>query len=162
MQVNLHGIQNCVVVKAKHEVRVYPCLLSSNKSRPHLYTYVDLIKDRKRAVLVCTWSWTWPRAAKCEAFSSTRGANSLQFSLKVGVLHLDNLNISWICQGCRYEVRKLVLFRIRGKLLCKATANGFKKVQIAYLAVISYLDKLVQPSYTLSMQIRPLALPRAS
>ena len=26
--------------------------------------------------------------------------------------------------------------------------NGFKQVQIAYLAAISYLDKLVQPSYT--------------
>jgi len=48
-----------------------------------------------------------------------------------------------------------------GKLRCKAADNGFKLVQIAYLAVISYLDKLVQPSYTLSTQISPLALPRA-
>ena len=28
-------------------------------------------------------------------------------------------------------------------------------LQIAYLEVISYLDKLVQPSFTLSTQIRP-------
>ena len=40
--------------------------------------------------------------------------------------------------------------RIAGKLRCKAADSGFKQVQIAYLAVISYLDKLVQPSYTLS------------
>ena len=51
-QVNLHGIQNRTVVKAKHEVRVNSCLLSSNKSRPHLSTYVDLIKGRKGVVLV--------------------------------------------------------------------------------------------------------------
>ena len=38
---------------------------------------------------------------------------------------------------------------------------GFKQVQIAYLAVISNLDKLVQLSYTLSKQIRLLASPRA-
>ena len=48
------GILNQAVVKAKHEVRVNPCLLSSNKSRPHLSTYVDLIKGRKGAVLVHT------------------------------------------------------------------------------------------------------------
>ena len=30
------------------------------------------------------------------------------------------------------------------------------------LAVISYLDKLVQPSYMLSLQMSPLALPRVS
>ena len=61
-----------------------------------------------------------------------------------------------------YQVRKSAPFRIHGKLRRKATANGFKQVHIAYLAVISYLDKLVQPSYTLSMQIRPWGLPRAS
>ena len=41
------------------------------------------------------------------------------------------------------------------------TLNDFKQVQIAYLAAISYLDKLVQPSYTLCTQIRPKATPRA-
>ena len=35
--------------------------------------------------------------------------------------------------------------------------NGFKQVQIAYLTVISYL---IQPSYTLSTQIKPKATPR--
>ena len=54
MQVNLHRIQNHTLVKAKHEVWVNPCLLSSNKSRPHFYTYVDLIKGRKGAVLVAS------------------------------------------------------------------------------------------------------------
>ena len=46
-------------------------------------------------------------------------------------------------------MRKSVPFQIAGKLQCKATANGFKQVQIGYLAVISYLHNLVQPSYTL-------------
>ena len=46
-----------------------------------------------------------------------------------------------------------------GKLQCKATDNGFKT---AYLAVISYLDKLVQPSYKQSAEISPLELPSAS
>ena len=58
-------------------------------------------------------------------------------------------------------MRKSAPFRIAGQLRCKAADNGFKQVQIAYLALISYLDKLVQPSYTLSMQISPLGLPRA-
>ena len=58
-------------------------------------------------------------------------------------------------------MRKSAPFRIAGQLRCKAADNGFKQVQIAYLALISYLDKQVQPSYTLSMQISPLGLPRA-
>jgi len=48
--------------------------------------------------------------------------------------------------------------QIAGKLRSIPTDNGFKQVQIAYLAVISNLDKLVQLNYTL---IRPLASPRA-
>ena len=32
---------------------------------------------------------------------------------------------------------------------CIDSDNGFKQVQRAYPALISYLDKLVQPSYTL-------------
>ena len=55
-------------------------------------------------------------------------------------------------------MRKSAPIRIPGKLRCKATTNGFKQAEI----VISYLDKLVQPSYMLSLQISPLVLPRAS
>ena len=46
--------------------------------------------------------------------------------------------------------------------MCIATHKWFKQVQIASLELNSYLDKLVQPSYRLFMQIRPLATPRAS
>ena len=53
------------------------------------------------------------------------------------------------------------LFRGAGKLRLWPALNGFKQVLIAYLAKISYLDKLVQPSYTLSTQIRLKATPRA-
>ena len=103
------------------DVRVNPCLLSSNKSGWHLSTYIDLIKGRKRVVLVHKWLWIWPRAAKRKAFSSTRRANSLhQFSLKVGVLLLDNFEICWICQGWSHQVRKFRHFNLwvsYGKLL---------------------------------------------
>ena len=57
---------------------------------------------------------------------------------------------------------KSVPFQIAGKLRCKSADNGFKKIQNDCLAMSSHLDKLVQPSYILSMQISPLALPRAS
>ena len=58
-------------------------------------------------------------------------------------------------------MRKSAPFQIAGKLQYTPTDNGFKEVQIAYLAVISNLDRLVQPRYMLPMQIRPLARPRA-
>ena len=40
-------------------------------------------------------------------------------------------------------------FQIAGKLRC--VESGFKQVQITYLAEVRNLDKLVQPSYTLSV-----------
>ena len=56
MHINLHGVlgkaEPCGS-KAK-EVRVNPCLLSSKQSRPHLSTYVGLIKSWKGAVLVAS------------------------------------------------------------------------------------------------------------
>ena len=57
-------------------------------------------------------------------------------------------------------MRKSAPFQIAGKLQGTPTDNGFKQIQIAYLAVISNLERLVPLSYTLSMQIRPLANPR--
>ena len=56
---------------------------------------------------------------------------------------------------------KLALFQIPGKLRYTPIDKGFKQVQIAYLAVISNLDELVQPCYMLPLQIRLLARPRA-
>ena len=53
-------------------------------------------------------------------------------------------------------MRKLVPFQIAGKLRYAPTDKGFKQLQIAYLVVISNLEKLVQPSFVLPMQIRPL------
>ena len=50
---------------------------------------------------------------------------------------------------------KSAQFQIAGKLRYTPTDNGFKQAQIAYLAVISNLDKLVQPCYMLPMQTRP-------
>ena len=47
-------------------------------------------------------------------------------------------------------MRKSAPFQIAGKLRGTLADNSFKRVQIAYLAVISNFDKLVQPSNTLS------------
>ena len=80
---------------------VNPCLLSSNKFRPHLSTYITTRKRQEGAVLMCEWSWILTRASKSEAFSRTNGANSLQFSLKAEVLPSNNLEKSRNCQGCR-------------------------------------------------------------
>ena len=52
-------------------------------------------------------------------------------------------------------------FQSAGKFRVWPALTGFKQVLIAYLAAISYLDKLVQPTYTSSTQIRPKATPRA-
>ena len=59
-------------------------------------------------------------------------------------------------------MRKSAPFQITGKIRYTLTDNGFKQVQITYLAVISSsLDKLVQPCYMLPMQIRPLVKSKA-
>ena len=42
-------------------------------------------------------------------------------------------------------MRKSATFQIAGKLQYTPIDNGFKQVEIAYLAVISNLDKLVHP-----------------
>ena len=55
-------------------------------------------------------------------------------------------------------MRKSAPFKIADKLRYTRTDNGFKQVQIAYLAVIS---NLVQLSYMLHVRITPQAKPRA-
>ena len=59
------------------------------------------------------------------------------------------------------EIRKSAPFQIVGILRGTPTDDSFKQVQVAYLAVIGNLERLVPLSYMLSMQIRPLANPRA-
>ena len=49
----------------------------------------------------------------------------------------------------------------REKLRCMAAENGFIQVENC-LAVVRYLHKLFQPSYTVFTQITPLLLPKAS
>ena len=119
--------------KAKQEVRVNPCLLSGNKSRPHLSTYVDIIQGRKGAVLVHERSWIkFDQQLLNMKLSLQHGElTASSFLINVGVLPLDYLEIGWIRQGCRYQVRKSAPFRIAGKLRCKAADNGFKQVQFA-------------------------------
>ena len=61
---------------------------------------------------------------------------------------------AWSVRAVSYvQMRKSAPFQIAGKLRGTLTDNSFKRVQIAYLGVIGNLDKLVQPSYTLSWQI---------
>ena len=77
----------------------------------------------------------WPRAAKHEAFSQKKEANSLQLSLKTEIIPSNNLKI----------VRPAISNQV-GKSVQLQRAGVYKS---AYLEVISYLDKLVQPSYSL-------------
>ena len=88
------------------------------------------------------------RAAKHEAFSRTKGASNLQFSLRAKAI------------GTRWENRHG--FKGLVSYECSYASMASNKCNIAYLVVISHLDKLVQPSYTLCTQIRPLATLEAS
>ena len=108
----------------------------SIESRPHLSTYVNHI-NAGRGRYSSQELWIWPRAAKHEQHREQR-----TFSF----LLLDHLEIRSICECYKYQLRTLVPLRIAGKLQCKAVDNGLKQVQIIYLAVISYLDKLFSPA----------------
>ena len=55
------------------------------------------------------------RATKRKVSLQQRGANGIQFSLKVEVLPLDKLETG---QGYRYQVSKSALFWVAGKLQC--------------------------------------------
>ena len=53
---------------------VNPYLLCSNKSRPHLFTYITVQERQERAVLVREWSWIWQGLYTThEAFFRTEG-----------------------------------------------------------------------------------------
>ena len=115
-------------------------------------------KGKEGAVQLRERWWIFPRVIKHEAFPWTQGANGLQTSHKAEVLRSNNLKIG--C-GCKWQKRKSAPFQITGKLRCIHTDNGFKQVQKAYLALISYLDKLVHPSCMQSVQTSPQAIPWA-
>ena len=59
-------------------------------------------------------------------------------SLKTEVLPSDNLKIGWICRAVGKQVGKSAPLQSAGKLRAYPHVNGFKQVQITYLAVISY------------------------
>ena len=73
-------------------------------------------EKQERAVLFVIDRDFWPRAAKHEAFSQTKEANDLQFSLKTEVLPLDTLRIGWIRLAVGKQVGKLALLQSTGKL----------------------------------------------
>ena len=92
-------------------------------------------------------------AAKHEAFSWREEANDLQFSLMMEVLPLNNLKIGSTWQGSninwdnQYCIQSLEAMMYGGKKWLQTRRK---------LAVVRYLDKLFQPSYTLYTQIMPL------
>ena len=92
------------------------CLLSSNKFRPHLSTYVTARKRQEGAVPMREWTRNFTRAIKSEAFSRTNGANSLQFSIKAEVLPSCNLEMSPSCPKFWWLAGKSAPFRSAGKL----------------------------------------------
>ena len=73
-----------------------PWQFSTNKSSPHLFTYITIQKSQKGAVLV---RWFLTMAAEDEAFSQAEEANGLQVSLSIEVLPLNNLKIGSTWQG---------------------------------------------------------------
>ena len=112
--------------KAKRDFEVNPCLLSSNKSRPHLSSYIVISEGQKGAV-----RWILSMASRHEAFPWTWGANSLQTSHKAEVLPSNNSKVGWIARGYKQQVRKSAPFRITGKLRCKMqimASNKYKKL----------------------------------
>ena len=82
--------------KVKDDCGVNPCLLHSNKSRPHLSTYITTQEEQEGVVLMCERS---TRAAKHEAFSRTKEASNFQFSLRAEELPSNNLESSQIWRG---------------------------------------------------------------
>ena len=97
------------------------------------------------------------RAIKREAFSLTKGTSGFQVSHTAWVIASNNLEMGLVCQRLYLTNEKIALFQIVSKLRCTLTDNGFKQAKITNLAVISNLDKLVQHSYMLSMEMRTLA-----
>ena len=54
--------------KAKRDFEVNPCLLSSNKSRPHLSTYIIISEGQKGAVQLRERRWILSMVSRHEAF----------------------------------------------------------------------------------------------
>ena len=88
-----------------------------------------------------------------------RGPQNFMTPFQIASQHIS-------CEGASNDIKvlrpissgRIVPFQIASQLQC--AASGFKQVEIAYLAAVSYLDKLVQPSHMLCTQFKPLALPR--
>ena len=98
--INLHGILGKAELcgnKARQGVRVNPYLLSSNKSRPHLSTYVNLIKGGASSWVIVNLT----NGYKMQSFLFNTGANGLQFLPKVGAQYSGlfpwgaNFRFSW-------------------------------------------------------------------
>ena len=86
------------------------------------------------------------------SFYSNTASNSLQFSLEVGVLPSNDLETG-LCQSCKHPMVESCRFKLR---VSYDVYDGFTQVEIAYLAAVSHLDKLVQPSYAICTQFKPL------
>ena len=72
--------------KAKRDLGVNPCLLSSNKSRPHLSTYIVISEGQEGEIQLRERRWILPRVSKHKAFPRTWEANGLQTSHKAEAL----------------------------------------------------------------------------
>ena len=77
--------------KARNECGVNPCLLSSNKFRPHLSTYITTRKRQEGAVLMCEWSWILTRLPKAKLFLEQTEQTASSFYLRHKYYH----QITW-------------------------------------------------------------------
>ena len=101
------------------------------------------------------------RATTRETFFQTERARGHQISLTIEFLPSNNLKTGSLGQGYKYQVGNSVLFQSLEATMY-GEENGFNQVVNVHLAVVSYLDKLVQPSYTLFKLIMPQGLLKAS
>ena len=67
---------------------VGPFIFSSNEARPHLLADIITLERQEEAVLVQVIA-SLAEVVRHEAFTQTQQANSLQFSLEVGVIPLE-------------------------------------------------------------------------
>ena len=92
----------------------------------------------------------YEKGRQSKAFSSTWGASGFQISHKAGVLASNNLGKGLVHQSYVSQMRKPVLFEI-----------AVKSYDIHVHLHIMALNRYKSLTYILSIQIRPLARPRA-
>ena len=139
-------------------MRVNPCLMSSNKFRPDLSTYITTQKRWQGAVLMCEWSWILTRAVKSKAFSQTKWANDLQLSLNPLATNDDySHRNSAACYQLAQSVLKIGWFCASRKVgqgeVCGSTTLADRAWQLLQLAIENAWSALDGPLFCFLVQM---------